>query len=182
MPTLDDLHLAMGKFLTESSEVENMMLSLVIACQLNRDMHDVFVEFMGKTFGGKIDSFKAACRTHPFTDAHRTTLLEVNKELDKLLPKRNFIVHGTTYQIGRGDIPTQPYRIGMTRGDRYSMREVIEQNFNVPQAFTTDKIKSTTAEFVAVRATLADVVLEVWKAFAEKTGSEQTVRIIGEGA
>jgi hypothetical protein len=182
MPTLDDLHLAMGEFLTESAQVENMMLSLVIACQPNRDMHDVFVEFMGKTFGGKIDSFKAACRTHPFSDTHRTTLLEVNEDLDKLLSKRNFIVHGTTYQMGKGDIPVQPYRIGMTRGDRDSMNQVLEQDFNVPHVFTTDKIKSTTAEFVAVRATLGAVVIEVWKAFAEKPGSEKTVRIIGEGA
>jgi len=38
MPTLNDLHLAMGEFLTESSQVENMMLALVTVCRGDRPM------------------------------------------------------------------------------------------------------------------------------------------------
>jgi hypothetical protein len=59
MPTLNDLHLAMGEFLTESSQVENMMLALVTVCRGDRPMDEVFVDFMGKTFGQKIAAFKA---------------------------------------------------------------------------------------------------------------------------
>ena len=107
MRTLDDLHFAMGDFLTESSHVENMMLALVTACQRNREMDDVFVEFMGKTFGQKIGSF-IMCQAHQFSDAHQRILKDVCDDLDKLLPKRNFIVHGTTYQIGKGTIQHSP--------------------------------------------------------------------------
>jgi hypothetical protein len=54
MPTLNDLHTAMGRFLTESSHVENLMLALVSVAQRNRTMEEAFIDFMGKTFGGKI--------------------------------------------------------------------------------------------------------------------------------
>src|SRR6516164_10538238 len=119
MPTLNDLHLAMGEFLTESSQVENMMLALVTVCRGDRPMDKVFVEFMGKTFGQKIDTFKARCRTRNFTDAHRKILDDVEGELDRLLPKRNLIVHGTTYQMGKDGTPPQPYRIGMTKAGEF---------------------------------------------------------------
>ena len=85
MPTLNDLHLAMGEFLTESSQVENMMLALVMVCRDDRPRDDVFVGFMEKTFGDKIKIFKARCRTRNFTDAHRKILDDVEVELAGLL-------------------------------------------------------------------------------------------------
>jgi low affinity Fe/Cu permease len=45
MPTLNDLHLAMGELLDESSQVENMMLALVMVCRDDRPMDEVFGEF-----------------------------------------------------------------------------------------------------------------------------------------
>jgi hypothetical protein len=53
MPTIKDLHCAMGEFLTASSEVENWMLSFVTTCQRDRASDEVFVDFMGKTLGKK---------------------------------------------------------------------------------------------------------------------------------
>jgi len=167
MPTLNDLHLAMGEFLTESSQVENMMLALVTVCRGDRPMDKVFVEFMGKTFGQKIDTFKARCRTRNFTDAHRKILDDVEGELDRLLPKRNLIVHGTTYQMGKDGTPPQPYGIGMTKAGEF-MNEAIEQDFDAPHVFTVDRIKETTAKFVAARANLGIVMTEVMKELATK--------------
>src|SRR4051812_37868681 len=113
MPTLDDLQVAMGRFLTESSMVENAMLAIFAACQRERSSDDVFRDFMGETFGGMIKAFKNVCNAHPFGDTHRAILNEVYEEPDDaLLPKRNFIVHGTTLGYGNDKIPWQPYRIG----------------------------------------------------------------------
>jgi hypothetical protein len=93
------------------------MLTLVIVCQQRRPIEKVFVDFMGKTFGQKIAEFKRVCTAYPFPEEHRTILADAYAQLDILLPKCNFIVHGTTYQIGKDSIPAQPYRIGTTKGD-----------------------------------------------------------------
>jgi hypothetical protein len=166
MPMLNDLHLAMGEFLTESSQVENMMLALVMVCRDGRPMDDVFVEFMGKTFGKKIDMFTAGCRTRNFTDAHRKILDEVEVELAGLLLKRNLIVHGTTYQLGKDGTPPQPYRIGMTKAGAF-LNEAIA-DLDAPHVFTVHRIKETTAKFVAVRARLGIVTNEVMTGLARK--------------
>src|SRR5262245_50460974 len=103
MATLDDLHLAMGRFLTESSHAENIMFSLYYICSPNPSLERLFNEFIDKTFGEKIKLFKAACDARPFCDEHRAILTGAYTDLDNLLPKRNFIVHGSTYQIAKGD-------------------------------------------------------------------------------
>jgi hypothetical protein len=166
MPTLNDLHLAMGEFLTESSHFENMMLALVMVCPDDRPMDDVFIGFMEETFGGKIKIFKARCRTRNFTDAHRKILDEVEVELAGLLLKRNLIVHGTTYQLGKDDTPPQPYRIGMTRAGAF-LNEAIA-DLDAPHVFTVHRIKETTAKFVAVKANLGIVANEVMMGLAGK--------------
>jgi hypothetical protein len=150
----------MGEFLTESSQVENMMLALVTVYRDDRPTDEVFVEFMNKTFGQKIATFKASYRNRDFNDAHRKILDDVEVELDRLLPKRNLIVHGTTYQLGKHGTPPQPYRIGMTKAGEF-MNEAIKQDFDAPHVFTVDRIKETTAKFVAVRANLGIVTTEV---------------------
>jgi hypothetical protein len=167
MPNLNDLHLAMGEFLTESSHVENMMLGLVQVCRGNRPMNEMFVKFIRETFGVKIKIFKARCRTRKFTNAHRRILDDVEAELDRLLPKRNLIVHGTTCVVGRDGIPPQPYRIGMTKAGQF-MNEAIKQNFDASNVFTVDRIKETTAKFVAVRENLGIVAKDVMTELARK--------------
>ena len=73
-------------------------------------MEEVFSEFMDKTMGGKIIEFKRVCNSYPFTERQRAILNEINTELDRLVQKRNWIVHGTTYQLGKNDDDAQPYR------------------------------------------------------------------------
>jgi hypothetical protein len=106
-----------GGIVTESSQVENIMLSIVIVCQRSRPIQKVLVDFMGKTFGEKNRRIQAHLRC---LSIHRRTpnnSLRCLCAAGYLAAKRNFIVHGTTYQIGMESIPAQPYRIGMTRGD-----------------------------------------------------------------
>jgi hypothetical protein len=95
------------------------MLGLVTVCRRpDRSMEEVFNEFMDKTMGDKIIEFKRVCDSYQFTERQRAILNEINTELDRLVQKRNWIVHGTTYQIGKNADDAQPYRIGKTRGDR----------------------------------------------------------------
>jgi hypothetical protein len=160
MPTIKDLHCAMGEFLTASSEVENMMLAFVLHASGNRARDEVFVDFMGKTLKQKIDEFKRVCKAYAFTKKQRAILDEAYAELDILLPKRNFIVHGTTYQMGKNSDSVQPYRIGITRGDFDRTNWSIAQLFDGPHAFTVERIAVVTAECVALREKLGTVFLE----------------------
>jgi hypothetical protein len=168
--TLDDLHLAMGRFLTESSEVEGMMGSLVQLGRGNRTMEETFIDYMGKTFGQKISAFKDACDAHAFSDAHRAILNEVYIALDELLPKRNFIVHGHTYQLGAlENVPAQPYRIGMQRGDGdFLSKAIANGKCEGPHVFTAAGVAAVSEEFLAVRAKLGAVSVEVFTALARK--------------
>ena len=165
MTTLKDLHCAMGEFLTESSQVENVMLAVVIVCQRDRPLEEVFVDFMRKTFGDKIKEFKRVCNAFQFTDEQRA-ILDAYADLDILLPKRNFIVHGTTYQIGKESLPAQPYRIGITKGDFDYMNRAIAQDFTVPHAFSVEKLAAVTADCVALRRKIATVSNELMQSAA----------------
>ena len=89
MTALDDLHREMGRFLTESSHLENLMM-LYVAVTTQRSFPDVIVDFMGKPFGDKIKDFKKVHKAHAFSDEHRKILEEVYSELDLLLPQAKF--------------------------------------------------------------------------------------------
>jgi hypothetical protein len=169
MATLSELHTEMGRFLTESSQVENMMYLLFSVAQKEHPPRDAFVYFNGKTFGGKIDAFKEACDAYPFSEKHRVLLTQAYAELDRLLPKRNFIVHGTTYQMGIGEKLPQPYRIGMTKGDKNFMNNAIANNLEGPHVFTTSGISDVTDEFISLRGILATVALETIEPLAKPT-------------
>jgi hypothetical protein len=168
MATLDDLHLAMGRFLTESSHVENMMMGLYFVCNSDSPSHSLFSKFMAETFGKKIKMFKIACDAYHFSDEHRAILLDAYTDLDNMKPKRNFIVHGSTYQMAIGDKPTQAYRIGKLRGDHAFMNEAIANDLTGPHVFTAEGIDKVTAEFLAVRGKLGKVSVDVMTALARK--------------
>jgi hypothetical protein len=167
--SLDDLHLLMGRFLTESSHVENMMLALVVSVsQTGRAIEDVSAQFMDKTFGEKIKEFKRSCDAYAFSDNHRALLKETYSGLDALLPKRNFIVHGSTYELAMADKPPQAYRIGKTKGDTELLGPVIANNLTGPNVFTIDGISSVTEECIAIRAKLAVVATDIMSSLAKK--------------
>jgi hypothetical protein len=113
--------------------------------------------------------FKDACNTYPFCDEHRAILVDAYSDLNALLLKRNFIVHGSTYHMGKGDKPTQPYRIGKRKGDREFMNEAMANDFIGPHVFTADGIDKVTEEFLALRGKLAKVVVDVVTALTKKT-------------
>jgi hypothetical protein len=159
----------MGRFLTESSHVENIMLSLHYVCTPARSLEKQFNEFMDMTFGGKITKFKAACDAYPFSGEHCAILQDAYGDLDALLPKRNFIVHGSTYQMGKDNKPPQPHRIGKRKGDFDFMNEAVANDFTGPHVFTAEGIDKVTEEFLALRGKLAKVVVDVVTALAKKT-------------
>jgi hypothetical protein len=94
----DGLHLAMGEFLTECSNLENILITLMIFCQNKRPFQQVHLEMLGETFGNRVRAFKNACRDYQFAAEHRQSIDEAIMCLDALLPRRNLIVHGITFE------------------------------------------------------------------------------------
>jgi len=142
----DDMNLALGRFLSESSDTENVMLSLFLYCNLEA-LDTSFDKFMNQTFGGKIALFKSATRRWNFSDEDRLRLQRIYDDLDALLPIRNFIVHGTTHQMGRSEAETQPYRMGRRKGDNAFMDRAVLANMQGEHVFTIAKVEEATKRF-----------------------------------
>jgi hypothetical protein len=97
--SLDEMNQALGEFLTAMGRVEFTML-MVVDLVSDAGIEALFAEYAGKTFGGKIQWFKewcAHCDEH-FSDANRKLLQTIYKDLNEVLPKRNSLVHGETYE------------------------------------------------------------------------------------
>jgi hypothetical protein len=76
----------------------------------------LFAETTGKPFGEKIKSFKNWC-DFGVPGAQKPALQAIYKDLDELLPKRNFLVHGETREGTFKGTPRQPYRVGLVKNN-----------------------------------------------------------------
>jgi hypothetical protein len=113
-PTLDEFHEALGEFLTEHGRVEFTML-LVMDYFNEAGIEHLFDVYAPKTFGPKIDCMKAWCPVSEFAEPNKAIFERVYKDLEELLPKRNYIVHGETWEGAFKGKPKQPYRVGVTK-------------------------------------------------------------------
>jgi hypothetical protein len=117
MSPVDGMNLALGEFLTEMGRVEFRMLLFVDALGGLEDppLEALFDEYSGKPFGPKVEWFKKYCNHYVLLDEQKEALKKVYKELDELLQKRNFIVHGETWEGAFKDRPRQHYRVGLVK-------------------------------------------------------------------
>ena len=140
MPTLDDLHLAMGEFLTENyvgREHDCWRLPLLvkmIAPWVTSSLSS-WVKHSGRRL---TPSMQGAGPATSLTRIGRSSMMW-RSELAGLLLKRNLIVHGTTYQLGKDSTPPQPYRIGMTKAGAFLNEAVAD--LDASHVFTVHRIK-----------------------------------------
>jgi hypothetical protein len=112
---LDQMHQALGEFLTAQGRVELSMLLLVMLIR-DEDYEWLFDQYSIKTFGPKIDWFKEwTSNPEAFSSENQLILNQVYKNLIELLPKRNSLIHGETYQEEFKGRPKQPYRVGVIK-------------------------------------------------------------------
>jgi hypothetical protein len=112
---IDHMNIALGEFLTACGEIEFKMIlfaNLISEPGIEAIFHD-----LSGPFGPKIDAFKKWCDYSGVSDAKRPLLDRVYKKLDVLLPKRNFLVHGETWDGEFKGKPKQPYRVGIIKKD-----------------------------------------------------------------
>ncbi|MCW5693833.1 MAG: hypothetical protein KIT48_15850 [Pseudolabrys sp.] len=106
-------------------------------------LEHLFAIYASKTFGPKIDCFKAWCAPASVSEKNRPLLDRVYKDLESLLPQRNFIIHGETWDGALGGKPRQPYRIGVT-ADNLDYLDDFDRGKDGPNVFDVLRVREAT--------------------------------------
>jgi hypothetical protein len=159
----DELHLAMGEFLTECSNLENVVVSLLMFCQPRRDFNEVHLEMLDKTFGARLREFKKICGAYQFTAPHRATIDEAIIGLDDLLPRRNLIIHGTTFEVSFGEKEAKAYRIGAPKGNIGYMHEFLRKAADVEHSFSPEQVREASADCRTLASKLGPIIGDLLK-------------------
>jgi hypothetical protein len=160
---LDELHRAMGEFLTACAHLENMLWGLLVICESDTTtFQDIAKQFLPLTFGARVDLLVKKCSAKQFSPDHRAILDKEFGRLEVAVEKRNLIVHGTTYEIGFGaSEETKPYRIGAPKGNLEYMQQFLQHNGGVAHSFTADEVREAGALCDDIRGGIGKVVVDV---------------------
>jgi hypothetical protein len=151
-PTLNDLHIALGEFLTECGRVEFTMLLFVDVIS-EAPIEHLFDEYSPLTFGGKIKWFRKWCEFSGVVDDKKELLEEVYQQLDELLPKRNYLVHGETWEGTFKGQPNQPYRVGVIR-DNLEYLDEFDRGEHGENVFSLEQVRKAVALCQDIRSDL----------------------------
>ncbi|SDK27759.1 MULTISPECIES: hypothetical protein [Bradyrhizobium] len=129
---------AMGEFLTAQGRVELTMILLLMMMR-DEDYEWIFDQMSEKPFGDKIKFFKKyTADESQFSPENLILRNQIYEDLDALLPQRNSIVHGETYEDQFKGRPKQSYRVGVIKNnieylEDYSMDKHGSNVFSVKQ-------------------------------------------------
>jgi hypothetical protein len=145
---------ALGEFLTEMGRVEFTML-MVVDLVSDAGIEHLFDEYAAKTFGGKVNWFNEWCAhcDENFSDANKKRLQKTYKDLDELLPKRNSLVHGETYEEEFRGAGKQTYRVGVEK-DNLEYLEEFSRGEKKGTIFNVQQVREATELCARIRANL----------------------------
>ena len=146
------MHKALGEFLTECGRVEFTML-LFVDLISEAPIEHLFDECSGIPFGPKIEWFKKWCEFCGVTDEKRPTLNNVYEDLDQLLPKRNFLVHGETWEGAFKGQARQRYRVGLIKRNLEYLDE-FDRGERGDNVFNVEQVRAATQLCIDIRADL----------------------------
>jgi hypothetical protein len=93
------------------------------------------------------------CDLSGVSDADRPLLDRVYKKPDLLLPKRNFLVHGETWDGQFKGKPKQPYRVGIVKKDPDYIDE-FDRGQHGENVFSVEQVRFITRECRDIAADL----------------------------
>ncbi len=141
------MHQALGEFLTDMGRVEFEMLRLMD--YLNEaPLEAMFDEYSTQTLFGKIKKFKEWC-DFGAADKDKPALDRMYKSLDELLPKRNFLVHGETWEATFKGKPRQPYRVGLIK-KRLEYLDEFEWGEHGPNVFDISQVREVARHCIRI--------------------------------
>ena len=153
----DRLNLALGEFMTALGRVEFTAL-MVISLVSEAPIEYLFDEYAKLTFGKKIEWFETWARheRENFSDENWKAMEELFEELKGLLPKRNSLVHGETYEETFPGEGRQAYRVGVEK-DTLDYREEFSRGKKKGTIFSVEQIQAATKECERIRVKLNKV-------------------------
>jgi hypothetical protein len=117
------MHQALGEFLTEMGRLEFRILTYIdsLGSLDDEPLESLFVDYAKRTFGGLIEWFETYCEYYGVLDQHKPIL----KDMNELLPKRNYIVHGSTWSRAVNPARRKAYRVGI---EKYTEEGKVKHN------------------------------------------------------
>jgi len=148
---IDLMNRALGEFLTACGELEFKMI--LFADYISEPGIEAIFDALSGPFGPKIKAFKEWCEFSGGSDERRPLLDNVYKKLDVLLPKRNFLVHGETWDGQFSGKNKQPYRVGIIKKDLEYM-DKFDRGEHGDNVFSIDQVCAVTRD---CRDIIADI-------------------------
>jgi hypothetical protein len=132
---------ALGRFVTEVGEVENVMFETILAVA-QEDANEVHRRFYQETFGPKVKMLEERIK-HDAFDEHREGVDYLVSMLRKLASQRNNIIHGETFHLTRRG-ESKVFRVGFTQKNLTPWKD-FDFKGNAENIFTADQIEDVTA-------------------------------------
>ena len=146
----DEMIVALGRFVTEVGEVENVMFETILAVTAE-DANDVHRRFYQETFGPKVKMLEERVM-HDAFDEHRGGVDHLVSMLKKLVSQRNNIIHGETFYVTRRG-ESKVFRVGFTRKNLTPWRD-FDFKGNAENIFTVDQIDDVYTDCIAIKTDL----------------------------
>jgi hypothetical protein len=146
----DEMIGALGQFVTELGDVENVMFETILAVA-GEDTNEVHRAFYNETFGPKVTMLEERLE-HSAFDEHRAGLNQLIRVLRKLTSRRNNIIHGETFDITRRT-ETKVFRVGFTRKNLTPWKD-FDFEGNAENIFTSDQINDVISVCIAIKTDL----------------------------
>jgi len=146
----DEMIWALGQFVTEVGDVENVMFETILAVAAE-DANEVHRTFYNETFGGKVKMLEKRLE-HSAFDEHRAGLDHLIGMLRKLTSRRNNIIHGETFYITRQK-ESKVFRVGFTR-ENFTPWKDFNFKGNAKNIFTSDQIADAISDCIAIKTDL----------------------------
>jgi len=156
---LDRMHIALGNFLTEMGRLEFSMLLLGEMIS-EEPMEALFEDYAERPFGKKIPWFEERCNASEALKPYKSELTKLYADMRALKTKRNYLVHGETYEASFRGRPRAPYRVGVTP-DNVEYLDDFDHQKHGENVFDIEQVKATTAECSRLKEQVIRIRLEL---------------------
>ena len=146
----DEMVVALGSFVTEVGEVENVMFETILVVA-QEDANEVHRRFYQETFGPKVKMLEERVK-HDAFDGHRQGVDHLVSMLRKLASQRNNIIHGETFYLTRRG-ESKVFRVGFTRKNLTPWKD-FDFKGNAENIFTVDQIQDVIFDCIAIKTDL----------------------------
>ncbi|MCA6101003.1 hypothetical protein [Bradyrhizobium australafricanum] len=151
--------MALGNFLTEMGRLEFSML-LLGEMVSKEPMEYLFEDYAERPFGKKIPWFEERCNASEALKQYKSELTQIYADMRTLKTKRNYLVHGETYEASFKRRPRAPYRVGVTP-DNVEYLDDFDHQQHGENVFDIEQVKAAMAQCAKLKDQVVRIRAEV---------------------